>query len=158
MGGHGAISFAIRRPDLFASVSAFSPICHPIACPWGRKAFTGYLGTDEETWKKYDSALLIASYTGPRRVILVDVGSADPFLVQGQLQPESLKSTDHVEVKLRHQKLFDHSYYFIGQTIHVYFNHLFQLRSSSPISSTTRPSWANRRGVAAPFSLSMWQR
>lgn len=72
MGGHGALVCALKNPSLYSSVSAFAPICNPIECPWGQKAFTGYLGSDKETWKAYDSCELVKEYSGPALNMLVD--------------------------------------------------------------------------------------
>ncbi|KAK5985029.1 S-formylglutathione hydrolase [Trichostrongylus colubriformis] len=117
MGGHGAISIGLKNPDLFKSISAFAPICHPINCPWGQKALKNYLGSDTKTWEQYDSSLLLKTYNGPPRKILVDQGASDSFLSDGQLQPESLKSTSSVSVEVRTQPEYDHSYYFIATFI-----------------------------------------
>ena len=115
MGGHGALTLALRRPGQFRSVSAFSPIVAPAQVPWGRKAFTGYLGTDEKIWDRHDAYSLI--FTG-RRVphLLVDQGDADPFLAE-QLKPELLRSVcaeAGIDLTLRIQPGYDHSYYFIS--------------------------------------------
>lgn len=93
MGGHGALSIALKNPHAFRSVSAFAPICHPTNCPWGRKAFTGYLGGNEEAWAEYDSTRLLQSGRGAGQFddILIDVGTADKFLGDGQLLPEVCK-------------------------------------------------------------------
>ncbi|KAL6732477.1 hypothetical protein Aduo_003233 [Ancylostoma duodenale] len=123
MGGHGAISIGLKNPDLFKSISAFAPICNPMNCPWGKKAFTGYLGPDTETWEQYDSSLLLKTYKGPSRKVLIDQGANDSFLPAGQLLPESLKSTDTVSVELRMQPEYDHSYYFIATFIGDHFKH-----------------------------------
>jgi S-formylglutathione hydrolase len=73
MGGHGALVLFLRRPDLFKSVSAFAPIAHPTQCPWGEKAFSGYLGqSNREAWNQYDATELVKHYTGPLCPILVD--------------------------------------------------------------------------------------
>ncbi|VDM57635.1 unnamed protein product [Angiostrongylus costaricensis] len=114
MGGHGAISIGLKNPDLFQSISAFAPICHPMNCPWGQKAFKLYLGADTKQWEQYDSSLLLKSYNGPPRKLLVYQGAADRFLAQGQLQPESLMSTNPVTVDVRTQPGYDHSYFFIA--------------------------------------------
>uniref|UniRef100_A0A7I4XWR3 S-formylglutathione hydrolase n=1 Tax=Haemonchus contortus TaxID=6289 RepID=A0A7I4XWR3_HAECO len=121
MGGHGAILIGLKRHDIFKSISAFAPICHPINCPWGQKALKNYLGPDTKTWEQYDSSLLLKSYNGPPRKILVDQGASDSFLSAGQLQPESLKSTDSVSVEVRTQPEYDHSYYFIATFIEDHF-------------------------------------
>merc|ERR1719188_1599394 len=80
MGGHGALTIALRNPGAFKSVSAFAPISNPTQVPWGKKAFSLYLGADEETWKKYDTVELIKSYSGPPVRLLVDQGTGDNFL------------------------------------------------------------------------------
>ncbi|ETN86814.1 S-formylglutathione hydrolase [Necator americanus] len=127
MGGHGAISIGLKNPDLFKSISAFAPICNPMNCPWGQKAFKGYLGMffchDTKSWEQYDSSLLLKTYDGPPRKVLIDQGASDSFLPAGQLLPESLKSTDKVTVELRMQPDYDHSYYFIATFIGDHFAH-----------------------------------
>ncbi|PIO76508.1 putative S-formylglutathione hydrolase [Teladorsagia circumcincta] len=122
MGGHGAISIGLKHPDLFKSISAFAPICHPINSKWGQKALKNYLGSDTKTWEQYDSSLLLKTYNGPSRKILIDQGASDSFLSDGQLQPESLKSTGSVTVEVRTQPEYDHSYYFIATFIGDHFN------------------------------------
>lgn len=72
MGGHGALICALRNPGLYKSVTAFAPICNPIKCPWGVKAFTGYLGSDSELWKNYDATELVSKYNGPELNIVID--------------------------------------------------------------------------------------
>ena len=72
MGGHGALICAIKNPYLYKSVSAFAPICNPINCPWGKKAFSGYLGDDKKTWEDWDATVLASKYNGPPLDILVD--------------------------------------------------------------------------------------
>lgn len=72
MGGHGAITIALKNPEAYCSISAFAPICNPTEGPWGQKAFAGYLGSDKSTWAQYDSTLLAKCYTGPDINILVD--------------------------------------------------------------------------------------
>ncbi|CAB3407290.1 unnamed protein product [Caenorhabditis bovis] len=127
MGGHGALTIGLRNPKIFKSISAFAPICHPINSPWGKKAFTGYLGADEEAWKEYDSSVLLKNYTGEKRKILIDQGSADNFL--DQLQPETLNSTEFVDINVRMQPDYDHSYYFIATFIADHFDHHSKLLS-----------------------------
>ncbi|MBY6185862.1 S-formylglutathione hydrolase [Marinobacter hydrocarbonoclasticus] len=118
MGGHGALVAALRNPGVYASVSAFSPICHPTQCPWGRKAFSGYLGPDESSWRQYDATLLVAE-AEERLPILIDQGSKDPFLTE-QLMPEAFRAAceavDH-PLTLRMHPGYDHSYYFISTFI-----------------------------------------
>jgi S-formylglutathione hydrolase len=115
MGGHGAITIALKNPGRFKSVSAFAPISAPLECPWGHKALAGYLGEDRATWRAYDSAALIAD--GARvDELLVDQGAADNFLTE-QLKPELLKAAcdaADIPLTLRTQPGYDHSYYFIS--------------------------------------------
>ncbi len=115
MGGHGALMLALSRPDQFKSVSAFSPIVAPSEVPWGQKALTGYLGTDCDTWRRYDAVALVED--GARvPAILIDQGTADQFLAE-QLQPERLVAACDaagIPVELRMQAGYDHSYYFIS--------------------------------------------
>jgi S-formylglutathione hydrolase len=115
MGGHGAMTMGLRNADRFKSVSAFAPICSPINCPWGEKALGGYLGDDRSAWRDYDSCALIddGAYV-PR--LLVDQGSNDQFLTE-QLKPELLEAActkAGIDLTLRMQSGYDHSYYFIS--------------------------------------------
>jgi len=118
MGGHGALTLALKNPYLFRSVSAFAPICSPLSCRWGEKALTGYLGRDRSSWRAYDSTALIAD--GYRvDEILVDQGEADPFLAD-QLKPELLREAcakADIPLTLRMHPGYDHSYYFIASVI-----------------------------------------
>jgi S-formylglutathione hydrolase len=115
MGGHGALTIALRNPDRFRSVSAFSPIVSPLHCPWGEKALGGYLGNDKGEWRPYDACALIDD--GARVAdILVDQGDADQFLTE-QLKPELLEKACEnagIALTLRLQPGYDHSYYFIS--------------------------------------------
>ncbi len=115
MGGHGALTIALRNPERFRSVSAFAPIAAPAQVPWGERALTGYLGPDRERWRDYDACALIAA--GARVPdLLVDQGDADQFLAE-QLRPELLRATcaaAGVPLTLRMQPGYDHSYYFIS--------------------------------------------
>nr|MDT0252487.1 S-formylglutathione hydrolase [Endozoicomonas sp.] len=114
MGGHGALTIAMKNPDSYSSVSAFSPICNPVNCPWGQKAFQGYLGNDRELWKDYDATELMKK--SPVHIpALVDQGGDDNFLA-GQLHPEALEAAANkagYPLTLRLQDGYDHSYYFI---------------------------------------------
>ncbi|GMT02704.1 hypothetical protein PENTCL1PPCAC_24878 [Pristionchus entomophagus] len=124
MGGHGALTLGLSRPDLFRSISAFAPISHPTECAWGHTLFGEYLGDEaKEEWKKFDAAILLSSYSGPARSILVDQGTEDNFLKQNQLQPESLKSHRAATVELRMQSGYDHSYYFIATFMYDHIEH-----------------------------------
>jgi S-formylglutathione hydrolase len=115
MGGHGALTIALRNPARFRSVSAFAPIVSPLDCPWGEKALGGYLGPDRVAWRAYDACALIDA--GARvREILVDQGGADPFLTE-QLKPDLLEAACDragINLTLRMQPGYDHSYYFIS--------------------------------------------
>ncbi|KAK2187641.1 hypothetical protein NP493_159g03026 [Ridgeia piscesae] len=122
MGGHGALVCFLRNPGKYASVSAFAPICNPSECPWGQKAFSGYLGADRDQWKfqRYDACHLMQDYDGPKVDILIDQGKADNFLTAGQLLPDNLTvvcAKKDVPLKLRMQDGYDHSYYFIASFI-----------------------------------------
>lgn len=116
MGGHGALTLAMRHPDRFASVSAFAPISSPTRCPWGEKAFSAYLGPDREAWRAHDAALLIeAGNAAPFDDILVDQGLADQFL-EDQLKPELLEEAARKagrKLTLRRHEGYDHSYFFM---------------------------------------------
>lgn len=119
MGGHGALTLALKNPKRYKSVSAFSPICAPSHCPWGIKAFEGYLGNDKQLWKEYDSCELVLERGWPHQTIMIDQGSHDPFL-KVQLKPELFQEAclkAQVPLRLRLQKNYDHSYYFIATFI-----------------------------------------
>jgi S-formylglutathione hydrolase len=115
MGGHGALTIALRNPDSFRSVSAFAPIVAPSQVPWGQKALGGYLGNDRATWRKHDAVALIEDGAHVPE-ILVDVGTADPF-IENELRPELLEAAcadAGIALTLRRQPGYDHSYYFIS--------------------------------------------
>ena len=115
MGGHGALTIALRNPVRFASVSAFAPIASPLQCPWGEKALGGYLGPDRATWRQYDACALIED-GGRLPGLLVDQGASDPFLAN-QLKPELLEKAcagADIALTLRRQEGYDHSYFFIA--------------------------------------------
>jgi len=138
MGGHGALTLALRRPDLFRSVSAFAPIAAPSRCPWGRKAFTGYLGKDEAKWAQHDASLLMSQLQTPFPAgILIDQGLSDQFLDE-QLYPEEFESAcQHAgqPLELRRHAGYDHGYYFISTFMedHLRF-HARNLGSGLPFS------------------------
>ena len=118
MGGHGALSLALKHPGRYRSVSAFSPIVAPAQVPWGQKAFAAYLGEDREAWKAHDTVELVKTAT-ERLPLLVDQGEADEFLAS-QLRPELLEAacqaTGH-PLQLNRRAGHDHSYYFIASFI-----------------------------------------
>jgi len=118
MGGHGALTLAMRHPERVASCSAFAPICAPTRCPWGHKAFSGYLGEDRATWRDHDAAELLRTRGWPRD-LLVDQGLSDGFLAE-QLAPEALEEAAAeagVALTLRRHEGYDHSYYFVASFI-----------------------------------------
>jgi len=119
MGGHGALTIALKNPDYYKSVSAFAPISSPMRCPWGEKALAGYLGSDRAAWRQYDATALIEErgWRGPP--LLVDQGTSDQFL-ETQLKPELLQEACRragVPLELRLQAGYDHSYFFIASFI-----------------------------------------
>ena len=125
MGGHGALTLALRHPALYKSVSAFAPIVAPSQCPWGEKAFTAYLGEDRATWSAHDACALIAQDKRPSSEILVDQGAADQFL-ESQLKPDLLRAAcakADVPLTLRLQDGYDHSYYFIASFMADHLHH-----------------------------------
>lgn len=121
MGGHGALVAALRNPATYRSVSAFAPIVAPIHCPWGEKAFAGYLGADRTAWRAWDACALVED---GRRVadLLVDQGMDDPFLAT-QLMPERLEracAAAGQPLTLRRQPGYDHSYFFIASFVGIH--------------------------------------
>lgn len=118
MGGHGALVIGLKNPDIFKSISAFAPICAPSQCPWGIKAFTHYLGENQEDWKQYDASELIKT-AEPKNKILIDQGTSDKFLDE-QLKPEILVESAmqaNFPVEVRMHDGYDHSFYFISTFI-----------------------------------------
>ncbi|RRD58010.1 S-formylglutathione hydrolase [Comamonadaceae bacterium OH2545_COT-014] len=125
MGGHGALTLALRHPGRYQSVSAFSPIVAPSQVPWGQKALRAYLGDDQAAWRQHDAVALVSTALQERLPLLVDQGDADEFLA-GQLRPELLQAAcaqaGH-PLTLRMQPGYDHSYYFIASFIGDHFAH-----------------------------------
>lgn len=124
MGGHGALVCALRNPDRYQSVSAFSPIVAPSQCPWGQKAFTNYLGVDQKLWQTYDASELVR-IAPDDRLILIDQGTSDQFL-KTQLLPEIFEQACaevNQPLTLRLQPGYDHSYYFISTFIADHIRH-----------------------------------
>ena len=107
MGGHGALTLFLKNPGKYKSVSAFAPICNPTQCPWGEKAFKGYIGEDRDQWAKHDATELLKLWKGGEVDILIDVGTGDNFYKQKQLLPENFeaaaKSASINGVKVRYQ-------------------------------------------------------
>ena len=124
MGGHGALTLALKYPGRFRSVSAFSPICAPSKCAWGEKAFTNYLGENREVWKKHDANELIQKAT-LEIPILIDQGGDDPFLEKELNFELFLKTCEKQNQKLtaRLQNGYDHSYYFIATFMEDHIQH-----------------------------------
>lgn len=119
MGGHGALICALKEPGLYRSVSAFAPICHPMACSWGQGCFGAYLGKDRESWVAYDATRLIEEGRAHVLPLLIDQGTDDEFLAQ-QLHPTSLEricAAKKFPLTLRWQEGYDHSYHFIATFI-----------------------------------------
>lgn len=118
MGGHGALSIALKNPGRFLSVTAFAPICAPMRCPWGEKALGGYLGPDRDAWRAYDSTELLAT-SSERLPVLVDQGDADNFLAEQLHTPllEQAAAAADYPMTIRMQPGYDHSYFFIASFI-----------------------------------------
>jgi S-formylglutathione hydrolase len=115
MGGHGALTIALNNPTQYKSLSAFAPIAAPMQCAWGEKAFTRYLGPDRTAWREYDASELVARKAFPAP-ILIDQGTADQFLKDRQLLPETFVAAaakSGQKLTLRMQDGYDHGYYFI---------------------------------------------
>jgi S-formylglutathione hydrolase len=118
MGGHGALTIALKNRNNYQSVSAFSPICNPTNCAWGERVFTAYLGEDRSSWAQYDATLLVQQGCD-KLPILIDQGEADEFLRE-QLKPECLQAAcekAHYPLTLRMHAEYDHSYFFVASFI-----------------------------------------
>ena len=130
MGGHGALMLALKNPTAYESASAFSPIVNPINCPWGIKAFTGYLGDNKSLWAQYDTCeLMKLAKQADYLPMLVSQGGADGFLEE-QLKPQNLVAVAHDKgypLTLEMQEGYDHSYFFISSFIdqHLLFHSQF---------------------------------
>ncbi|KZN64874.1 hypothetical protein N473_13855 [Pseudoalteromonas luteoviolacea CPMOR-1] len=127
MGGHGALTIGLKNSNQYASISAFAPITNPMGCPWGVKAFTGYLGEDESLWAQYDASKILLENTIDRKIpIKIDQGSDDVFLTE-QLKPEVLLNaakTTGYDIDYQLHNGYDHSYFFISSFIeqHIQFH------------------------------------
>jgi len=131
MGGHGALVCALRNPGQYRSLSAFAPICAPMHCPWGTKAFSGYLGADQAAWRRYDATELVRAHPFGG-TILIDQGLADKFLVE-QLKPELFEvACRNVgrSLKLRRHGGYDHGYFFISTFMEDHLRHHAAVLSS----------------------------
>lgn len=125
MGGHGALVCGLRHPELFQSISAFAPIVAPSQCPWGQKAFSNYLGVDQETWKTYDATELVKTHADVNRLILIDQGTKDDFLETQLMSNKFLDACQAVgqPLNLRMQEGYDHSYFFISSFMDDHIRH-----------------------------------
>ena len=132
MGGHGALTLALRHPGLFKSVSAFAPIANPMTCAWGNKAFSAYLGEDRSLWAAHDASALMAAQVQEHgqvpypKGILIDQGLADKFLLEQQLLPEAFASACQQigqPLTLRQHAGYDHGYYFIQSLMDEHLRH-----------------------------------
>ena len=127
MGGHGALTLALRHPGVFKSLSALAPICAPMRCAWGRKAFGGYLGADETAWAAHDDSALMQAQTAVPypQGILIDQGEADKFLAE-QLHPDVFEGACAAlgqPLTLRRHAGYDHGYYFIASMVDAHLRH-----------------------------------
>jgi S-formylglutathione hydrolase len=128
MGGHGALTLALRHPGVFASVSALAPICAPMQCAWGQKALSGYLGEDRSAWPAHDASELMRTQRGVpyAQGILIDQGLADKFLAEQQLMPEAFEAACAAvgqPLTLRRHAGYDHGYYFIATMMEAHLRH-----------------------------------
>ena len=150
MGGHGALTLALRHPDIYRSVSAFAPICAPMLCEWGENALENYLGADRRGWLQHDASELMRGLQAPYPAgILIDQGLADPFLGQQQLRPETFEAACALArqpLTLRRHPGYDHGYYFISTFMadHLAFHRANLLEDWTASSSCSTPgngSW-----------------
>lgn len=123
MGGHGALTLGIKYQEKFGSLSAFAPIVNPTQCPWGQKAFTGYLGENKDEWKNFDTCELLKSHE-LKIPVLIDQGTNDEFLKEQLLTGnlESILTKNQQPIEVRYQNGYDHSYYFIQTFIEDHIN------------------------------------
>ncbi|MEE8294664.1 MAG: S-formylglutathione hydrolase [Sphingomonadales bacterium] len=127
MGGHGALTIGLKHPEIYKSISAFSPISAPMDSPWGQKAFTSYLGEDRRAWREYDASRVIAGIENAKKCpeILVDQGMADEWL-EKELKVETLEAgakKSGYPLNLRYHEGYDHGYYFIQSFMFDHFEH-----------------------------------
>lgn len=127
MGGHGALTIGLRHPEIYSSLSAFAPICAPMRCPWGQKAFGNYLGDDRDQWRRHDASELVAGLgdVSTRPPILIDQGLDDQFL-ERELYPEVFEDACArvgYPLELRRHEAYDHGYYFISSFMEDHLRH-----------------------------------
>lgn len=133
MGGHGALTIGLRNQDLFHSLSAFAPVCHPTQDGWGPAAFTAYLGNDKTAWENYDACLLMQKHGGKLPRILIDQGTVDGVYLEGRLNPEAFaQACEAVQqpLTLRFHENYDHGYFFIQTFIDDHLQHHAKLLAS----------------------------
>ncbi|PRD34417.1 UNVERIFIED_CONTAM: Esd [Trichonephila clavipes] len=125
MGGHGALTIALKNPEKYTSISAFAPICNPSEGLWGQKALSGYLGPDRSTWANYDATLLAKSYSGKEITMLIDQGTEDTYLEKDLLIQNFITACKNTKIKLeaRMQEDYDHSFFFISTFLEDHFDH-----------------------------------
>ena len=125
MGGHGALMIGLKEPDTFETVSAFSPIVNPLQAPWGQKAFSGYLGSDQDVWKDYDSTEIVKANKALNKTLLVDQGTSDEFLERELLTAhlENACKESGQSLKVNYREGYDHSYYFISTFLKEHVEH-----------------------------------
>lgn len=143
MGGHGALTLALKNPDRYRCVSAFAPICSPTRCPWGTKAFENYLGSDKDAWRNYDASLLMKDATS-HIPMMIDQGDADQFLEE-QLHPQLLleaAAAAEYNVSYHTRPGYDHSYFYISSFIEEHLN--FHRRHLSGSATLTRKTVSGR--------------
>eukprot|EP01066_Platyproteum_vivax_P014658 Platyproteum_vivax@DN6558_c0_g1_i5.p1 len=125
MGGHGAITIALKNPGMFQSCSAMAPVSHPTECPWGHLAFPLYLGNNKEDWKQYDATCLVQSYSGPNVHLFIDQGLADDFLEKELLTPQLVSAckAKNLDCFYRSHEGYNHSFFFIQTFIDDHLQH-----------------------------------
>ena len=130
MGGHGALMLGLREPEIFETVSAFSPIVNPLNAPWGQKAFSGYLGNNKNLWKKYDTTEIVKSSESVDKTLLIDQGTSDEFLERELLTSnlETACKESGQKIKVNYREGYDHSYYFISTFLKGHIEHHIKLK------------------------------
>lgn len=131
MGGHGALMIGLKEPEIFESVSAFSPIVNPLQAPWGQKALSGYLGNEKSLWKNYDTTEIVKSSKPVEKTLLIDQGTSDEFLERELLTSnlENACKESGQSLKVNYREGYDHSYYFISTFLKEHVDH--HLKSES---------------------------
>ncbi|KAF8767717.1 S-formylglutathione hydrolase like protein [Argiope bruennichi] len=125
MGGHGALTIALKNPEKYASISAFAPISNPSVGAWGQRALTGYMGSDRSSWSEWDATLLAKAYNGPEIEILIDQGTEDCYLEKDLMPENFINACKGTKIKptLRMQQGYEHSYMFVSTFIGEHFEY-----------------------------------